>query len=262
MAICAYCENDRELCASHAIPDGFFKSISRHNNGKLISIPGGEGNIHLSQETGKSKLLCKQCEGDFNRRFDSPLVNAFKTWDRKITKDGFGVRFEFSPSQMSQGLASIFWRACVSGNDMYANAKVGNRDKSKLLAIVRGNQDETLKSCSCSIKRLYDERRVPNGGFSQEAISQIIFPVNAYSISWGGKKPSSYFAFAVIMQGFLCHLFIPRLPHGKRNAPGFLNPSKCQLHAPQQYILGYKPLMDSMVAGLGKHLDGKSTLPS
>jgi|GEM_PF-3466710 len=260
MAICAYCKNDRKLCASHAIPNGFFKAISRKNNGKLITIPGGEGSIHLGQETGKSKLLCKECEGYFNREFDSPLVNALKAWDRQIIEEGFGVQFEFSPNQMAQGLASIFWRASVSGNDMYANAKVSNRDKAQLLSIVKGEQDETLKSCSCSIRRLYDKRIPTKGGFSQEVISQIILPVNAYNISWGRKKPSSYFAFAVIMQGFLCYLIIPRLPYGKRTAPEFLNPKKNQLRATRHYLLDYKPLMDVLVTGMGKHLDGHSTL--
>lgn len=260
MALCAYCNNDKELCASHAIPDGFFKSISRRNNGKLITVPSGPGSIHLSQETGKSKLLCKECEGDFNRKFDSPLVNAFRKWDRQITKKGFGVQYEFSPNEMAQGLASIFWRASVSGNDMYVNAKVSDRDKAQLLSIVKGNQDVTLKSCSCSIKRLYDKHIPAKGGFTQEIISQIILPVNAYSISWGRKKPSSYFAFAVIMQGFLCHLMIPRLPHGKRGGPEFLNPKKNLLRAPRKYLLDYKPLMDVMVAGKRKHLDGHSTL--
>lgn len=260
MPICKYCKNDRELCESHAIPDGIFKPISRRNNGQLITIPAGAGNIHLSQDTGKSKLLCKECEGYFNREFDGPLVNAFKAWDRKVTKEGFGVRFEFPPNQMAQGLASISWRASVSGNNMYANAKVSNRDNSHLLSIVDGDQNKTLKSCSCSIKRLYDKRTPPKGGFSQEIVSQIILPVNSYRISWGRKKPSTYFAFAVLMQGFLCHLTIPRLPHGKRVGSEFLSSTKGLLHAPPQYLFDYKPLRNAMVEGVRKHLEGHSTL--
>ncbi len=260
MTNCAYCNELRELCASHAIPDGFFKAISRKNNGKLITIPSGEGSVHLSQETGKSKLLCSDCERLFNRKFDSPIVNALKAWDRKIAQQGFGTGYEFSPNQMAQSLASIFWRASVSGNDMYANAKVSRRDMAALLSIVRGEQEQTLKFCSCSIKRLFDKRSASNGGFSQEVISQIILPVNAYRISWGQKKPTSYFAFVVIMQGFLCYLTIPRLPHRKRTSPEFLSPLKNQLRAPRQHLLDYQPLLDVMVAGMGKHLDGFSTL--
>lgn len=260
MPICAYCKVDKELCASHAIPNGFFKSISRRNNGKLVAIPKGDASVHLSQDTGKAKLLCKDCEGLFNRKFDSPLVNAFKDWDRQITKDGFGVRLEFSANQMAQGLASICWRASVSGNDMYANAEVSYRDKVSLLSIVKGNQNEVLKNCSCSIKRLYDKRPAPRGGFSQDVVSQIILPVNAYRIGWGGKKRSTHFAFTVLIQGFLCSLMLPRLPYGKRGGPEFLNSKKHLLRAPPYYMLDYKPLVDVMVSGLGKHLDGQSTL--
>lgn len=260
MPICAFCQEDRELCASHSIPDGFFKTISRRNNGQLISIPESEGKIGLSQNTGKAKLLCRECEAHFNKNFDSPLTNAFKAWDRQIKTNGLGVRYEFSPNHLAQCIASVCWRASVTGNNMYANARVGMRDRARLLGLVLGDLDDTLKSCSCSIKRLYDRRPPPDGGFSQEIVSDIILPVNAYRISKKGKKPGNHFAFAFLAQGFLCHLMIPRLPHALRSGPAFLKPSKTALLAPPQYFADYKPLMDAMVAGLGKHLDGQSTL--
>lgn len=257
MPICAYCKRDTELCDSHAIPNGFFKSISRHNNGKLIAIPKGEGCVHLSQQTGKAKLLCQDCEGLFNREFDSPLVNAFKDWDRQIAEKGFSVRLEFLANKMAQGLASICWRASVSGNGMYTNAQVSSRDKAGLLSIVEGDQNKVLKNCSCYIKRFYDKQ----GGFSQDDISQIIVPVNAYRLEWGGKKRPAYFAFTIVMQGFLCALQVPRLPFHKRRGSEFLNPKKDLLHAPPLYIMDYRPLMEIMAVGFGKNLEGKSTLP-
>lgn len=191
MPVCAYCRNDRELCESHSIPNGIFKAMSRHSNGQLIAIPRGDGNIHRSQDTGSSKLLCRECEGDFNKRFDSPLVNALKAWDRRINEKGFRVRYEFPPNQGAQALASIFWRASVSTNDMYMGAKVSEQDKAKLLSIVRGDSNATLKSCSCSIKRLYDKRPPTKSWASQEDISKIILPVSAYRIGWGRKKISA-----------------------------------------------------------------------
>ena len=260
MPICAFCQEDRELCQSHSIPDGFFKAISRRNNGKLISIPEGAGKIRLSQNTGKAKLLCWECETHFNKNFDGPLTNAFKAWDKQIIAYGFGVRYEFSPSHFAQCLASVCWRASVTGDSMYANAKVNMRDRAHLLALLLGNREDTLKSCSCSIKRLYDTLQPSNGGFSQKIISGIILPVNAYRIGKKGKKPGNHFAFALVVQGFLCHLMIPRLPHALRSGPAFLKPSKTALHAPPQYFADYKPLMDVMVAGFGKHLDGQTTL--
>ena len=132
MPACAFCRQERELCSSHSIPDGFFKAISRHNNGQLISIPRNEGSIHLSQNTGQSKLLCKGCESHFNRNYDASLVNAFKAWDKKIQNEGFGVYYEFSANHLAQSLTSVFWRASVSGNDLYENATINVRDRTKL----------------------------------------------------------------------------------------------------------------------------------
>lgn len=260
MPICAFCQKDSVLCASHSIPDGFFKAISRRNNGQLISIPEGEGKIGLSQNTGKAKLLCRECETHFNKNFDSPLTNAFKAWDKQIKANGLGVRYEFSPNHLAQCIASICWRASVTGNSMYANAKVSMRDTERLLALLLGDREDTLKSCSCSIMRLYDKRLPADGGFSQEIVSDIILPVNAYRISKTGKKTGNHFAFALLVQGFLCHLMIPRLPHALRVGSAFLKPSKASLHAPPQYFADYKPLMDVMIAGLGKHLEGQSAL--
>lgn len=260
MLICAFCQKDRELCASHSIPDGFFKAISRRNNGQLISIPEGDGKIGLSQNTGKAKLLCRECETHFNKNFDSPLTNTFKAWDKQIKANGLGVRYEFSPNHLAQCIASVCWRASVTGNSMYANARVSMRDTARLLALLLGDRDDTLKSCSCSIKRLYDKRPHADGGFSQDIVSDIILPVNAYRISKKGKKPGNHFAFALLVQGFLCHLMIPRLPHALRVGPAFLKPSKTSLHAPPQHFADYKPLMGAMVAGLEKHLEGQSAL--
>lgn len=260
MGLCAYCKSDRVLCASHAIPDGFFKAISRNNNGKLIVIPRGKGYIHLSQDSGKAELLCKSCETTFNQRFDGPLVNIMKAWDRKIQKEGFSTRIDFSPNQMAQSLASIFWRASVSGNDMYADAKVSRRHTEELLSIVEGNEEEALKLSSCSIRRLNDRSYINHDGFTQDLVSQIILPVSAHALSWGRKKSATYFGFSVMMQGFLCHLTIPRLPASKRNVPGFLQSKIQHLHAPPIHVLDYKPLRDSMVMGMAKHQGGQSTL--
>ena len=60
------------------------------------------------------------------------------------------------------------------------------------LSILADERDNTLKSCSCSIKRVYDKKFSGNIGFSQKAIFQIIIPVNAYSIGWCSKKENIF----------------------------------------------------------------------
>ena len=164
MPICAYCKENRELCLSHAIPNGFFKGIKRENSGRLIHLQDGQDDNRYSTHTGEAKLLCKACEAYFNKEFDSPIVNAFKAWDRSIVENGFGTKFEFSPNHITQALASIFWRACVSPSVLYENAKVSVEDKEALLEVVKSPRTQALKLSSCSISRLYDKRPVSEGG--------------------------------------------------------------------------------------------------
>ncbi len=260
MAICAYCHEDRKLCLSHAIPDGIFRSILRRSKGQLITIPGGEGKIKKSQDTGKAKLLCRECEDDFNRRFDAALVNTLKSWDKNIVDNGLSIRHTFDPSHLAQGLASIFWRACASGSSMYSGAKVSALHETQLLTIVQGEREDVLKNCSVLVHRIYDKKHVGDVGFSQSVISNIVLPVNAYSISWGRQKKFSHFSFAVIMQGFLFSMMLPKLPAGKLDAPGYLNRKRDQLFALPMNFLDYAPLIDVMVIGMDKHNRGLTTL--
>lgn len=260
MAICLYCTEDKDLCQSHAVPDGFFKLISRKNNGKLITIPEGPNALHLTQNTGKSSLLCEQCEAIFNTRFDAPIVNAFKDWDKQIIHDGFSVRYEFSPNQMAQALVSIIWRACETHNVMYNNSKIRKSEKTQLLSIIKSNQDSVFEKCSCSIRRIYAYTENNNSGFSQKEVSQIILPPFAYQTKWGKSKKVKGFAFDILLVGFLCHLFFPKLPSIKSNGAGFLNPKNHKLHAPPYHFMQYEPLRKIAIAGYSKHASGNSKL--
>ncbi|MCE1237110.1 MAG: hypothetical protein LWW93_12240 [Hyphomicrobiales bacterium] len=260
MVICAYCKNEKELCESHSIPDGIFRVISRANNGKLISIPTDERAIHFSHDTGKAKLLCRDCEAFFNRNFDAPLVNLLKTWDRKIIEEGFGVKIAFCSNQIAQSLVSIFWRSSVSGAEMYRGARVSPRDQLALLRIIKSPRDDVLFNCSCSIRRLYDKTPIESGGFTQSNISGFVLPVTAYSVGRSERK-HRHFGFTVVMMGFLCTITIPKLPHAIRSKPGFLRSNRPILHAPILDIFEYKPLLDTMVFALKKHLDGNTRVP-
>ncbi len=257
MAICAHCNKDRELCESHAIPDAFFRGISRKNNGQLVAIPKGDGKVHHSQNSGKAQLLCKECEDHFNQKFDKYLVNAFKEWDQRIVRHGFKSRMDFSADHLTQCLASVVWRAAQTENSFYVGAKVNDKDSDKLRQVFAGEEREALKKCSCSINRLNDKASSSDGGFSQQILSQVILPVHAYR---GAKKQSEYIAFTLIMQGFMCKLVVPRLPHSSTNNPGFLRSGAKRLHAPTLHFSKYPRLMDALVAGVEKEMNGSSTL--
>lgn len=89
MPICRLCDEDKPLCFSHAIPDAIFRPILQSSNGSSIGLPKGGGKIHLTQDTGKAELFCKECESWFNKSFDGPLVNALRKLDTRIIDEGF-----------------------------------------------------------------------------------------------------------------------------------------------------------------------------
>lgn len=255
MPVCAYCMRNRELCKSHAIPNSFFKGIKRQNSGRLILLQDDQNDNCYSTNTGAAELLCNTCEAYFNKEFDAPIVNAFKAWDRKIIQYGFRTKFQFSANHITQALASIFWRACVSQSDFYENAKISVDAQKAILALIKGPQEEALKLSSCSISRLYDKRPASEGGFRQELFSNIVIPVNAYRASIGKSHKKQYLAFTIAVQGFVCTMTIPRLPFMKKNKPKYLKPNTSYLHAPLLHFLDYSPFESVAVSALKKTLE-------
>lgn len=138
MALCTYCGKARMLCTSHAVPNGKFRPISRINSGKMIAIQCGEGKNQYTIDTGKTELLCSDCEAHFNHQLEAPLVNALNSSDIMIVQGGFSVRHAFDQHQMVQCLVSVFWRACQSISSRYSRASVSNSDQNLLSEVVQG----------------------------------------------------------------------------------------------------------------------------
>lgn len=59
---------------------------------------------------------------------------------------------------------------------------------------------------------------------------------------------------------FFVRSYDARLPHGKQNRSDFLKAKANRLRAPRIHFSHYRPLIDLMVAGVGKHRDGHSKL--
>lgn len=241
---------------SHAIPNAFFTSIFRSNNGSAIAIPKGNGKVHLTGDSGKAELLCQDCEARLNKEFDRPLVNCLRELDRRILETGFDARISFSHDHLARCIASVFWRGCISTAKMYSNVKLTTADESKLFRIMVGKDQDALRQSSVGLLRLYDP--TPDG-FSQEVVPNLIFGMNAYQTSVNNKANPSHYALGMCVQGFLVHLFIAKLPHRLARRPGYLKSGGRIVHAPPTHMLKYQPLKDMMVTGLEKTQAGEIT---
>lgn len=253
--VCKFCHRTRELRSSHSVPNGFFRLLLKKSNGSAIGIPLGPGNISGSTDTGEALILCSECECDFNKAWDAPLVNALKRLDKKILEEGFSARIDFSHSQFAQAVASVIWRSCVSDASMYQNTEVNERDLRDVLRIIDSPTGGSLKLCSVSLRRLWDRRGDTGEGFDQGSIAQIIVPPVARS--FGSKGKIKGFGFDMVVQGFLIHIAIPRLPFSTVRSRGFLSSGKKILHAPKINIFDYQPLVDLLVGAYAKFEAGE-----
>lgn len=253
---CRFCGNVGKLCNSHSIPNGIFRLLMQAGGGSAIDISTGPGKIKRTSETGSVYLLCKLCENDFNKNFDAPAINVLKLLDQQIQDDSFSARISFSHDQMAKAITSIIWRCCESDASLYDSTKVCGSDLNKLKRLTETPQDEVLKYCSVIINRLQDNTE---NGFDQKVISKLIIaPVPRSVISNKGRS-ATHFGFFLVLQGFLIHLIVPKLPYFKANQKGYLKQGFTRLHAPPTGILEYPTIMKILVEAIAKHEAGHVT---
>jgi hypothetical protein len=254
--VCRFCGNVSKLCNSHSIPNGIYRLLMQAGGGSAINISSGPGKIRRTSNTGAAHLLCEECEKHFNVEFDAPIVNGLKLLDQQIQDNGFSARISFSHNQMAQAIAAIVWRCCESGASNYVATKLGERHLAQLKHLVTTPRERVLRECSVRIDRLQDSSKE---GFSQESISRfIIAPVPLPIIADNGNLARN-FRFYFVMQGFLIHLIVPKLPYSKNSTSGYLKRGFTRLHAPPTNMLKYQPIMDFLVHTYAKNEAGLVT---
>jgi hypothetical protein len=253
---CRFCGNEGKLRNSHSIPNGFFRLLMQAGSGSAIDISTGPGKIRGTSDTGAEYLLCGQCETDFNKEFDAPLVNGLKLLDQKIQNIGFSARISFSHEQMAQAIASIIWRCCESGASHYDGTSVDDTHLAQLKHLLTTPREQILRECSVRIDRL---QYSSEDGSDQEIISRLIVAPVPCSVVTGKGNLAKSFGFYFAMQGFLIHLIVPKLPYFKNRKSGYLKRGFTTLHAPPTSILKYPPLMRMLVIARAKYEAGEVT---
>jgi hypothetical protein len=249
--ICAFCLKRRPLQRSHSIPDAFFKEISRKNNGNLISLSGGLQQIEYTQDTGSDFLLCKDCEAEFNNKYDKYIIKTLKQWNSSIIENGLHYKAKIESEKFARSLLSIMWRASISNSPMYYEFKI-SRNHQKILRELFVNSEHPLRRCSISVHRLYDKTPPCAGGFSQENMGDMLFNIKAYRTN----LVKDNFALTTSIKGFLIHIFVPRVPLSKQKNPGFIIKNKTDILAPKLNIFDYQPLKEVILTSYEKHLTG------
>jgi hypothetical protein len=256
---CGFCLKFSRLCLSHAIPKAAFKTLMSAGNGNAIGIPKGDGNAHLTSDSGEGFLLCAACEGDFNKNFDGPMTNALKRLDNQIISHGLDTHIDFEANQLAHAVVATAWRICLSPAHMYSEVTISSQHMRELDVLVRKPTHEILRNCSVKISRLSDSTPESTGGFGQEVMRQFIKAPEVYSIKTKKNGKFNRFAMDWTMFGFLVHLIVPQLPYPKSQNFGGLKIGANRIKANSVNMLDYAPLRDALVAGYAAQHEGRVT---
>ena len=82
-ARCALCDQERDLCRSHIVPEFIYKPLYSEE-GRTVGIrTSGESLQAKVVQTGlHERLLCKECEGLINR-YESPSATFWRSFSGK-----------------------------------------------------------------------------------------------------------------------------------------------------------------------------------
>jgi hypothetical protein len=249
--ICRLCEEERELCLSHALPKSAFRLAFGEDSGKVIKITDDETTpVKFSSDSWDVYLLCSVCESRLNSAYDSYGIGVLKGRVGGVRQGQQGVTFSSIDRQrLRMFCLSVLWRVSVSHHDCYRNIDLPLVWESELHRALR--QDVNVKSSlfTVAIFRLIDT--TPKG-FEYESLCSVITAPFARSFKNG--LTSVCFVFF----GFLVEIFLSKLPQKIINRPGILSGRSPVFLAPFLEILEVPELLNLLVRGLQKHESGLS----
>lgn len=245
MAICKFCEKDRVLLNSHAIPNSIFKRMFRQDSGKARVITADSNTpTHFSSDSWKEKMLCAECEHFFNSKYEKyslEILRGVEYNDNGVTLRGLDA------TKLAGFCISIFWRAANSGHPSYDKVFIPQPWNDQVRKFLRDNQFVPRKDVCVKLNRLID--RTPNG-FTLEVLKSMVMSPFFRRYEYGK------YSFLFLLEGFLVEIFMPGLKYKERSGNGIINKNKKILLVPYVDVFDVPELKECMVLGYGKMEQG------
>lgn len=213
LKFCKFCDNEKEICRSHAMPRSFFISVQRDNSGKSILLNSGSGKIRKTINSGQWPMLCKECENHFNLNFDSPIDQKLNTLVKPISRKVHHA-FLDHPKIIASFILSVIWRASMSENEIYKSFELPRILNKKIQDHLKSpGTDNPFKFSTFRFERLID--RI--GNFSEEEISQFV--IAPYCVH---RDKTRKLEISFIGRGYLFSTIYPRYSSLAATKHGFL----------------------------------------
>ena len=249
---CCLCFNVGLLCNSHALPDAFFKSISRKNSGKGIVVTDDATTpIAYSSDSWHARMLCANCEALLNKRYDEYGIAVFQGRKGSVHTDGSGITLlGIDCRRIRMFLLSLVWRISISSHDNYSNINLSYSLDEELRCALFSGQATPANRFTTKLSKLCDSTKP--GGFGAAALRDFV--AAPFAREYVGHNLISV---CFIFFGFFVEVFIPYLP--KSPGSSFRTLTNGTVHsAPYLEIFDVPEITDLMGTALKKLEQGLS----
>lgn len=248
---CHLCGNDKELCASHALPDAAFRFLFKQGSGKAVMFVDDETTkIAYSSNSWDEYLLCKDCEDDLNARYDRYGISVLKGKACAVNRGTDGVTFTgIDKQRFRMFVLSVVWRMAISPNRAYSNVKLPHGLEVEIRAALREHRNIRPILVDVGLRRLKESSGT--AGLSEDGLQKML--VAPFPTEDKGVRSVCFLLF-----GFVIKAFFPR-PSKKINLEfGICSGSSSILFSPFQEVATFPELLTLLVGSLDKHEQGLS----
>ena len=207
-------------------------------------------NIDYSSDSWSEFLLCKECEGDLNDRYDRYGISVFRGNACKVQRNATGVTFSgIDRQRLRMFVLSVLWRMAISPHWAYGNVDLPYEVEAEIRDALREKRNVRPVVAEVGLCRLKESTGIKS--LSMENLQRIL--VAPFPRDFIGFRSVCFLLF-----GFVIEVFIPRPPRKITRGIGMASGSSPILFAPFQEVAAFPELLHLLVRSLEKHEQGLS----
>ncbi|MEJ5026393.1 hypothetical protein [Brucella anthropi] len=166
IGICAFCQQEKKLSRSHAIPNSYFRSAK--SNGQAIKYKTDGSQNSVTQASGDYPMLCAECESHFNVSYDIPIQRIIEELKTKQVLSTTDARI------FSRAILSIAWRSSKNETEFYQNFTLSRHDEDRIKTIFSDSSHKILSQYAVRVSKLFDHIHGDNVNLSKIVMSPRI----------------------------------------------------------------------------------------
>lgn len=248
---CHLCSDDKELCASHALPNSAFRFLFKQGSGKAVMFVDDETTkIAYSSESWDEYLLCKDCEDYLNLQYDQYGISVLKGSACTVNRGTHGVTFAgVNKQRLRMFVLSVVWRMAISPNRAYGNVELPYELEMEIRAALREHRNVRPALAEVGLCRLKESSGIK--ALSEENLQRML--VAPFTRDFIAFRSTCFLLF-----GFVIEAFFPRPPKKITRGVGMCSGPSSVILLPFQEVAAFPELLKLLVGALDKHEQGLS----